>query len=110
MTTPLTATWSEVEHLDAAEAMLVAGWAHALAQGQTARFVAALIENAVGFEPRLGLAMDVCNRHGCSVFVDEDARHPDGRLYCSDAHEDADSEDADQRRTARLAADRAWAA
>lgn len=88
MNAPLTASWSEVEDLDAAETILVNGWAHALRHGQTARFVAALIENAVGFDPRLGLPMDVCESHGCSVFVDEQARDEHGRLYCSDGCRD----------------------
>lgn len=92
MTAVLTATWSEVEKLDAAEQILVTGWAHHLRHGQTARFVAALIVTAVHYEPRLGLPMDVCDRHGCSVFVDEQARDHDGRLFCSPDCEDAAAE------------------
>lgn len=90
----LTATWDEAERLDSAETILVNGWRHHLRHGQTPRFIAALIENAVGYEPRLGLAMDVCQRRGCSTFVDEAARDENGRLYCGDDHRDADAEDA----------------
>lgn len=89
-----TATWDEAERLDSAETILVNGWRHFLERGQTPRFIAGLIETAVGFEPRLGLPMDVCDRHGCSTFVDEAARDEHGGLYCGDDHRDADAEDA----------------
>ena len=96
----LTATWAEVEHLDHAETLLINGWAHALHHGQTARFVAALIEQACGFEPRLGLHMDVCDRHGCSVFVDERARDSRGDLFCSDGCRDDEAHRREQQRGA----------
>lgn len=92
MTAPITCTWDEAKALDDTEALLIAGWADALRHGQTPRFVAALIEHACSFEPRLGLHMDNCTRHGCSVLVDERARDEHG-LFCSDACADAHAED-----------------
>lgn len=89
-----TATWDEAERLDSAETILVNGWRHFLERGQSPSFIAGLIETAVGYEPRLGLPMDVCDRHGCSTFVDEAARDEYGGLYCGDDHGDADAEDA----------------
>ena len=98
---PLTATRDEIRNLDATETVLVNGWRHALENGQTARFVAALIATAVGYEPRLGLPMDVCDRTGCDLLVDETARDDQGRLYCSAGHQDADDADAYDTRAVR---------
>ncbi|MGG5257495.1 hypothetical protein [Phycicoccus avicenniae] len=83
-----TATWTEVEHLDTAETLLVSGWAHFLTHGQTPEFIAGLIVAAVHYEPRLGMSMDVCEKHGCSTFVDEAARDELGRLFCSEGCRD----------------------
>ena len=89
--TALTATEAEVEHLDAAETILVSGWRYLLERGQSPDFVAALIAAAIDYEPRLGLPMDVCERHGCPVLVDETARTHAG-LYCSPECEDGDAQ------------------
>ena len=98
----LTATWDEAERLDSAETILVNGWRYFLTHGQTPRFIAGLIETAVGYEPRLGLPMDTCQRRGCSTFVDERARDPyTGALHCSDDHRDADAEEAFEAFTQR---------
>ena len=90
----LTATPVEVIDLDAAATILVNGWAHHLRHGQTARFVAALIENAGAYEPRLGLHFDSCDGPNCVLLVDDNARNDDGRLYCSDDCEDDAAEAA----------------
>jgi hypothetical protein len=99
MTAPITCTWDEGKVLDDVETILINGWADALRHGQTPRFVAALITAAVDFDPRLGMHMDACTRHGCSVLVDEAARDEHGRLFCSTACEDdhAETQDAHMR-------------
>ena len=96
---PITCTWDEAKALDETEALLIAGWMDALRHGQTPRFVAAIIEHACSFDPRLGLHMDNCTRHGCSMLVDEAARDEHGRLFCSSSCEDdhAETQDAHMR-------------
>lgn len=92
-TAPLTLDWAEAATMDAAEAILIRGWRTALTdRGQSPAAVAALIVNAVSYEPRLGLPMDVCTRHGCSVLVDERARDEQNRLFCSDTCRDDHAE------------------
>lgn len=95
-TQPLTLTWYEAATMDAAEALLVNGWRAALAT-QTPTVVAALIVNAVAYEPRLGLPMENCDRPGCSVLVDETARDEHG-LYCSDTCRDDEAHHREQTR------------
>ena len=92
MTNPITCTWDEAATLDRAEAIMIGDWSVMLAAGARPGFILALIEGAVDFDPRLGMAMDACTRHGCSVLVDEAARDEHG-LFCSDACADAHAED-----------------
>lgn len=92
ITDPITCTWRDAEVLDRAEAGLINLWSTILADGSEPAFVAGLIVAAVDFDPRLGLHMDACTRHGCSALVDERARDEYG-LFCSDACADAHAED-----------------
>lgn len=98
----LTAWPDEAERLTTAEDLLVLGWRFFLEQGLTPRFVASLIEQAVSFDPRLGVAMDECRHPGCPVLVDERERDANGSLYCSDAHRDAADEHEEERRQAAI--------
>ena len=93
-TDPITCTWAEAATLDRAETLLVNLWCTLLTDGSEPGFVASLIVAAVDFDPRLGLHMDNCTRHGCSTLVDEQARDEHGRLYCTQECADADAEDA----------------
>jgi hypothetical protein len=95
MTAPITCTWHEAEVLDLAEANLIRAWSDDLRQGTSPDLVAALIVAAVDFDPRLGLHMDACTRHGCNVLVDEAARDEHGRLFCSDSCRDDHAETTD---------------
>ena len=99
MTDPITCTWEEAATLDRAEAIMIGDWSVMLAAGARPGFIAALIAGAVDFDPRLGLHMDACTRHGCSVLVDEAARDEHGRLFCSSICEDdhAETQDAHNR-------------
>ena len=92
-TDPITCTWEEAVTLDRAENLLVNLWRGLLTDGSEPGFVASLIVAAVDFDSRLGLAMDACTRHGCSVLVDEAHRDEHGRLYCTQGCADADAED-----------------
>ena len=92
MSDPITCTWAEAVTLDRAETLLVNLWRGLLTDGSEPGFVAGLIVAAVDFDPRLGLHMDACTRHGCNVLVDERARDEHG-LFCSDACADAHAED-----------------
>ena len=92
MSDPITCTWAEAVTLDRAETLLVNLWRGLLTDGSTPAFIAGLIASAVDFDPRLGMAMDNCTRHGCPVLVDERARDEHG-LFCSDACADAHAED-----------------
>lgn len=101
-TQPITCTWHEAEILDLTEAIMIADWranllmeprpTHPGAYQQRAEFVASLITAAVNFDPRFGLPLEVCDRHGCSNLVDANARRDDDRLYCSDDHADEDAQ------------------
>ena len=102
---PVTCQWGDALVLDLTEATLLAAWSRDLRHGHTPGAVLQDITTAVTSDPRLGLAMDACTRHGCNVLVDEDARTPDGALYCSDDHRDADVEDTFERYTATLLRD-----
>jgi hypothetical protein len=95
MTDPITCTWHEGEILDRAETILVNDWRAELTRGATPQFVTGLIVAAVDFDPRLGMHMDACTRHGCNVLVDENRRDEHGRLFCSSSCEDAYSETVD---------------
>jgi hypothetical protein len=92
---PITCTWDEGKRLDDTEANLLTLWGGALTNGHSPYFVAALIAAAVDFDPRLGLHMDACTRHGCNVLVDERARDDHGRLFCSSECEDDHAETTD---------------
>ena len=92
MTAPITCTRDEAVVLDLAETVMISDWSVMLAAGARPGFIAGLIEAAVDFDPRLGMAMDNCTRHGCPVLVDERARDEYG-LFCSDACADAHAED-----------------
>lgn len=95
MTAPITCTWAEAARLDETEANLLALWSETLTDGHSPYFVAALITAAVDYDPRLGMHMDACTRHGCSTLVDETARDQHGRLFCTDSCRDAHAECAD---------------
>lgn len=92
VTDPITCTWRDAEVLDRAEAGLINLWSTILADGSEPAFIEGLIVAAVDFDPRLGMHMDNCTRHGCSVLVDERARDEHG-LFCSDVCADAHAED-----------------
>lgn len=91
---PLIATADQAVVLDAVETTMLADWSQYLTDGHSPAFVAGLIEAAVHYDPRLGLPMDRCDRRGCDLLVDDDARDEDGRLYCGPEHRDADHSDA----------------
>lgn len=95
MTAPITCTWHEGEVLDLTETILIRDWSTELARGATPDFVLGLIVAAVDFDPRLGMHMDACTRHGCSVLVDEATRDDHGRLFCGDSCRDAHAETLD---------------
>ena len=99
-TDPITCTWDEAATLDRAEAIMIGDWSVMLAAGARPGFILALIERAVDFDPRLGLHMDNCTRHGCPVLVDEAHRDEHGRLYCTQGCADADAEDLHERTVA----------
>lgn len=115
-TQPITCTWHEAEILDLTEAVMIADWrraltmeprpTHAGAYAQRAAFVTALIIAAVDYEPRFGMVMDVCDAHGCSNLVDENARTEHG-LHCSDACRDDHAALLEQGRVERM---QGWAA
>lgn len=90
---PITCTWAEGEVLDRAEAGLINLWSTILADGSEPAFIAGLIASAVDFDPRLGMPMDNCTRHGCNVLVDEAARDEHG-LFCSQECADTHAEQA----------------
>lgn len=103
-TAPITCAWDEAAALDRAETLLVNLWRGLLTDGSQPAFIAGLIASAVDFDPRLGLPMDNCTRHGCSMLVDERARDEHG-LFCSDVCADAHAETADAHRTHALLVD-----
>lgn len=105
MTAPITCTWHEGQALDLTETILVNDWRAELTRGVTPAFIEGLIVAAVDFDPRLGLTMDACTRHGCSVLVDERARDEHGRLFCSSSCEDDHAETVDAHRRHALLVD-----